>query len=246
VTEFLLADGHTVVGVDNLNDAYDVRLKHWRLAQLEGKPGFTFLRLDITDWEALRSLFQATADSRPQTAETTAVSGPWSAVVNLAARAGARQSVENPWVYYETNVTGTLNLLELCLEFGVKTFVLASTSRLYGNVQRSNPSAPLRTGVRTFQPFREDMNTDGPLSAYAASKKAAEALCCTYHYLFGLDVAVLRYFTVYGPRGVPGCDKETRGQGDKGMGRQGAGLVFSLSPYLPLTLSPCLPLSLSQ
>ena len=109
VAEFLLAEGHTVVGVDNLNDAYDVRLKHWRLGQLEGKPGFEFHRLDITDREALRKLFQATADSRPQTAETTAVSGPWSAVINLAARAGVRQSVENPWVYFETNVTGTLN-----------------------------------------------------------------------------------------------------------------------------------------
>jgi nucleoside-diphosphate-sugar epimerase len=184
-----------VVGVDNLNDAYDVRLKHWRLAQLEGKPGFTFHRLDITDREALRSLFQATTDGRPQTAETTAVSGPWSAVINLAARAGVRQSVENPWVYYETNVTGTLNLLELCREFGVKKFVLASTSSLYGNVQRSN--------VQTLQPFREDMNTDGPLSPYAASKKAAEALCYTYHYLYDIDVTVLRYFTVYGPAGRP-------------------------------------------
>jgi nucleoside-diphosphate-sugar epimerase len=189
VTEFLLADGHMVVGVDNLNDAYDVRLKHWRLAQLEGKPGFTFHRLDITDREALRSLFQATADSRPQTAETTAIGGPWSAVINLAARAGVRQSVQNPWVYFETNVTGTLNLLELCREFGVKKFVLASTSSLYG---ANNP-----------QPFREDANTDGPLSPYAASKKAAEALCYTYHYLYGMDVVVLRYFTVYGPAGRP-------------------------------------------
>jgi nucleoside-diphosphate-sugar epimerase len=178
-----------VVGVDNLNDAYDVRLKQWRLAQLEGKLGFTFHRLDITDREALRSLFQATADSRPQTAETTAIGGPWSAVINLAARAGVRQSVENPWVYYETNVTGTLNLLELCREFGVRKFVLASTSSLYG---ANNP-----------QPFREDANTDGPLSPYAASKKAAEALCYTYHYLYHIDVTVLRYFTVYGPAGRP-------------------------------------------
>jgi len=189
VCEFLLAGGYKVVGVDNLNDAYDVRLKHWRLAQLEGKPGFTFHRLDITDREALRSLFQATADSRPQTAETTAVGGPWLAVINLAARAGVRQSVENPWVYFETNVIGTLNLLELCREFGVKKFVLASTSSLYG---AHNP-----------RPFREDANTDDPLSPYAASKKAAEALCYTYHYLYDIDVTVLRYFTVYGPAGRP-------------------------------------------
>jgi len=109
--------------------------------------------------------------------------------VNLAARAGVRQSVENPWVYFETNVTGTLNLLELCREFGVRKFVLASTSSLYG---ANNP-----------RPFRDDANTDSPLSPYAASKKAAEALCYTYHYLYSLDVTVPRYFTVYGPAGRP-------------------------------------------
>ena len=178
VTELLLNQGHTVVGVDNLNDAYDVRLKHWRLARLEGRPGFTFHRLDITDRMALHTLFEALA-----------VSGLLSAVVNLAARAGVRQSVENPWVYYETNVTGTLNLLELCREYGGKKFVLASTSSLYG---ANNP-----------RPFCEDADTDEPLSPYAASKKAAETLCYTYYYLYGLDVTVLRYFTVYGPAGRP-------------------------------------------
>lgn len=178
VTEFLLRDGHAVVGVDNLNKAYDPRLKHWRLNQIKDHPNFTFHRLDICDRESLHALF-----------ETTAVGGPKSAVVNLAARAGIRQSVENPWDYLETNVTGTLNLLELCREFGVKKFVLASTSSLYG---AHNP-----------RPFREDANTDGPLSPYAASKKAAEALCYTYYYLHGIDVTVLRYFTVYGPAGRP-------------------------------------------
>jgi nucleoside-diphosphate-sugar epimerase len=178
VCEFLLADGHMLVGVDNLNDAYDPCLKHWRLGQLEDHPNFTFHRLDICDRESLRGLF-----------EETAVGDLWAAVINLAARAGVRQSVENPWVYFETNVTGTLNLLELCREFGVKKFVQASTSSLYG---ANNP-----------RPFREDANTDGPLSPYAASKKAAEALCYTYHYLYGIDVTVLRYFTVYGPAGRP-------------------------------------------
>lgn len=182
VAELLLADGHRVLGVDNLNDAYDVRFKEWRLAQLEGIPRFEFHRIDITDHLALRSLFddgQRTADG----------AGAFDAVINLAARAGVRQSVENPWVYVETNVTGTLNLLELCRDFGVPKFVLASTSSLYG---ASNP-----------RPFREDANTDGPLSPYAASKKGAEALCYTYHYLYGIDVTVLRYFTVYGPAGRP-------------------------------------------
>ena len=178
VTELLLQDGHNVVGVDNLNDAYDVRLKQWRLAQLDGKPGFEFHRLDICDRRALRAIFTHHASRITH-----------HAVINLAARAGVRQSVENPWIYFETNVIGTLNLLELCREFGVKKFVLASTSSLYG---ANNP-----------RPFREDANTDGPLSPYAASKKAAEALCYTYHYLYGLDVTVLRYFTVYGPAGRP-------------------------------------------
>jgi UDP-glucuronate 4-epimerase len=177
VAEFLLADGHTVVGVDNLNDAYDVHLKHWRLAQLEGRPGFAFHLLDITDRDRLRSVWEGGSGAS------------FDAVINLAARAGVRQSVEDPWVYFETNVTGTLNLLELCREFEVRKFVLASTSSLYG--------------ASDSQPFCEDAITDGPLSPYAASKKAAEALCHTYHYLHDLDVTVLRYFTVYGPAGRP-------------------------------------------
>jgi len=217
VAEHLLDEGVQVVGVDNLNEAYDVRLKRWRLARLEGKPGFEFHRLDITDQEALRRLFQAAADRRPQTAvgrPRSAVGGPWSAVINLAARAGVRQSVEDPWVYYETNVTGTLNLLDLCREFGVTKFILASTSSLYGNADGRRQMADGESRMADVgnhhsqwaighRPFREDMATDRPLSPYAASKKAAEALCHTYHYLYGMDVAVLRYFTVYGPAGRP-------------------------------------------
>jgi UDP-glucuronate 4-epimerase len=173
--QLLLADGHTVTGLDNLNDAYDVRLKRWRLARLQGQPGFDFHTIDITNREQLAGLWAA----RPG----------FEAVINLAARAGVRQSVENPWIYIETNLTGTLNLLELCRQNGVSKFVLSSTSSLYG---AHNP-----------MPFREDADTSRPLSPYAASKKAAEAMCYTYHYLYGLDVTVLRYFTVYGPAGRP-------------------------------------------
>ncbi|HOG45006.1 MAG TPA: GDP-mannose 4,6-dehydratase [Anaerolineae bacterium] len=187
VAGLLLAEGHTVVGVDNLNDAYDVRLKQWRLAQLEGRPGFTFQKLDICDRSALAELFRVTHHASRITDQVLRV--PFDAVVDLAARAGVRQSVENPWVYVETNVTGTLNLLELCREHGVGKFVLASTSSLYG---KDNP-----------MPYREDANTDHPLSPYAASKKAAEALCYTYHYLYGIDITIPRYFTVYGPAGRP-------------------------------------------
>ena len=110
------------------------------------------------------------------------------AVMNLAARAGVRPSVENPWVYIETNITGTLNLLELCKEFSVKKFFLASTSSIYGE---------------TEMPFREDKKTDFQLSTYASSKKGAESLAYTYHYLYAIDITIPRYFTVYGPAGRP-------------------------------------------
>ncbi len=137
-------------------------------------PGFVFQRLDITDKAAVFALGEGNR---------------FEAVINLAARAGVRYSVENPWVYVETNTTGALNLLEMCRRYGVPKFVQASTSSLYGE---GNPV-----------PYREDANTDRVLSPYAASKKTAEALCYTYHRLYGLDVTVFRYFTVYGPAGRP-------------------------------------------
>lgn len=180
VAELLLQAGHLVVGIDNLNDAYDVRLKQWRLKLILHHPGFRFHQLDISDRAALSEPFEAACGPHGR--------GPV-AVINLAARAGVRQSVEDPWVYYDTNVTGTLNLLDLCRKLGINKFILASTSSLYG---QGNPL-----------PYREDASTDAPLSPYAASKKAAETLCYTYHYLYGVDVTVLRYFTVYGPAGRP-------------------------------------------
>ena len=175
VAEFLLDAGHTVVGVDNMNDAYDVRLKEWRMARLKGREGFTPHVVDICDRPALERVFKE--------------AGEIEAVVNLAARAGVRQSVENPWVYVDTNTTGVLNLLELCRHHGVKKFQLASTSSLYGE--------------HNEMPYSETADTNRALSPYAASKKGAEAMCYTYHYLYGIDVTVNRYFTVYGPAGRP-------------------------------------------
>ena len=180
VCRLVLDEGQPVEGVDELNDSYDVRLKHWRLAQLKSHRGFRFRKLDISDHPALRSVFASNSKGG---------SPSFSSVINLGARAGVRQSVEDPWAYYRSNTMGTLNLLELCREFEVKKFVLASTSSLYGE--------------DTPRPFKEDSDTSRPLSPYAASKKAAEALVYTYHYLHGLDASVLRYFTVYGPAGRP-------------------------------------------
>ncbi|MEW6755694.1 MAG: NAD-dependent epimerase/dehydratase family protein [Candidatus Latescibacterota bacterium] len=187
VSRLLLEQGHTVIGVDNVNDAYDPRMKVWRLRQLEADPLFHFHRLDITRFGDLGGLFEALA--RQPAGNGARGGAPCAAVLNLAARAGVRPSVENPWIYYETNVLGTLNLLEICRQFGVGKFVLASSSSLYG--------------ARDGGPFEEDSGTDAPLSPYAASKKAAEVLCSSYQYLHGVDVSVLRYFTVYGPAGRP-------------------------------------------
>jgi nucleoside-diphosphate-sugar epimerase len=177
----LHAQGREVTGLDNFNDAYDVRLKVWRWVQLENMPGLELHRLDLTDVGALERLFEKHARSGR--------GAPFDAVVNLAARAGVRPSVDNPRAYVEANVTGALNVLEMCRAFGVKKFVLASTSSLYG---KEHPT-----------PYREEMNTDRQLSPYAATKKAAEAMAYTYHFLHGIDVSVLRYFTVYGPAGRP-------------------------------------------
>lgn len=180
VSRLLLEAGHAVQGIDNLNNAYSVRLKRWRLAQLSTLPGFTFHQIDISDFDATRYAFTPTA-----VGDGEAVS----AVINLGARAGVRYSVENPWTYYESNTLGTLNLLELCREFDVGKFVLASTSTVYG----TQPPGP----------FMEKAHSSRPLSPYAASKKAAETLLYSYHHLHGLDTTVLRFFTVYGPAGRP-------------------------------------------
>lgn len=175
VVDMLLEAGHTVVGLDDLNEAYDVRMKEHRLAQLKQRPRFSFKRLDISDRQAIKNL----------DAETPA----FEAVFNLAARAGVRASLADPWSYLDTNVTGTLNLLEFCLRKDIPKFILASTSSVYGS------DAPL--------PTPEEHTSSLPLQPYAASKKAAEVLCHAYHFLHNLDITIFRYFTVYGPAGRP-------------------------------------------
>lgn len=177
VAQMLLDQGHTVFGIDDLNDAYDIRLKEWRLARLENHEGgvFLFEHVDARDYEFLKHRVFAHAE--------------FDGVFNLAARAGVRQSVKDPFVYVDTNLTATLNLLELCREHAVRKFVLASTSSLYG--------------LSAKQPYSEDEPTDRPLSPYAATKKAAESMCHSYAYLHDIDVTVFRYFTVYGPAGRP-------------------------------------------
>jgi nucleoside-diphosphate-sugar epimerase len=172
--------GRQVTGVDNFNDAYDVQLKMWRWVNLENMHGLELHRLDINA-DALERLFERHA--------RVAKGTPFDAVINLAARAGVRASVENPRAYVQANLEGATNVMEMCRKFGVQKFVLASTSSLYG---KDHPT-----------PYREDMNTDRQLSPYAATKKAAEAMAYTYHFLHQLDVSILRYFTVYGPAGRP-------------------------------------------
>lgn len=181
VSKKLLESGSSVLGIDSMNDYYDPKLKEWRLKGLESSEGFRFNNLDIADYEGLRNVI------RPEIVADI-FGNPIDVIINLAARAGVRASVVNPWVYLDTNTNGTLNLLECCKDFGIKKFVLASTSSIYG---------------LNKMPFRESDNTDHPLAPYSATKKAAEALCYTYHYLYGIDISIPRYFTVYGPAGRP-------------------------------------------
>jgi UDP-glucuronate 4-epimerase len=184
ICELLLEQGHRVVGVDNLNAAYDVRLKYYRLGRLQKMADFDFCQVDIGDRLKLEEAINGLGASTGNTAGSS-----FDAVINLAARAGVRDSVENPWIFVDTNTTGTLNLLEFSRQRGIPKFVQASTSGLYG----SHP--PL--------PTPETATTDFPLQPYAASKKGAEAMCHAYHFLHGIDVTIFRYFTVYGPAGRP-------------------------------------------
>ena len=174
LSQRLLADGHHVVGLDNLNDYYEVQLKLDRLAQLEGHPAFTFFKLSLEDREAIEQLFR---------------DGRFDVVVNLAAQAGVRYSLKNPHAYIDSNIVGFINILEGCRHTGVKHLVYASSSSVYG--------------ANTRMPFSVHHNVDHPISLYAATKKANELMAHTYSALYGLPTTGLRFFTVYGPWGRP-------------------------------------------
>lgn len=163
-----------VVGIDNLNDYYDVSLKEARLAKLERIPSFSFRRLDLADRAGVERLF---AEVRPQR------------VIHLAAQAGVRYGMENPHAYVDSNIVGTMHVLEGCRQHGVEHLVFASSSSVYG--------------ANTAMPFSVHQNVDHPLSIYAASKKANELMAHTYAHLYRLPVTGLRFFTVYGPWGRP-------------------------------------------
>lgn len=170
----LLARGDEVVGIDNLNDYYEVSLKESRLAQLRDQPGFRFIRLDVADREGIARLFAEESFDR---------------VVHLAAQAGVRYSLKNPHAYADSNLTGFVNILEGCRHSQVAHLVYASSSSVYGG--------------NTKMPFSEHDSVDHPVSLYAATKKANELMAHTYSHLYGLPTTGLRFFTVYGPWGRP-------------------------------------------
>lgn len=170
----LLAEGHHVYGIDNLNDYYSVQIKHDRLAQLQAQPQFTFEQMDLSDREAMVRLFQTES---------------FDCVVHLAAQAGVRYSLENPHVYGDSNLTGFLNILEGCRHQSVLHLVFASSSSVYGANRKV--------------PFATTDNVDHPVSLYAATKKANELMAHAYSHLYGIPMTGLRFFTVYGPWGRP-------------------------------------------
>ena len=174
LTSRLIKEGINVCGIDNLNDYYDVNLKKTRLSIIEKDPGFEFQLMDLADREEMKKLFET---------------HQFDYVVNLAAQAGVRYSIENPASYIDSNLVGFGNILEGCRQTGVKHLVYASSSSVYG--------------LNTTMPFSVRHNVDHPISLYAASKKANELMAHTYSYLFKLPTTGLRFFTVYGPWGRP-------------------------------------------
>jgi UDP-glucuronate 4-epimerase len=174
VADRLLADGHTVIGVDNFSDYYNPAFKEENVAHLADNSRFVLSRTDITDLEALRQIFSAHQIEM---------------IIHLAAQAGVRISIERPLLAETANIQGTYNLLELAHQFGVNDFTYASSSSVYGNQEKV--------------PFAESDPVDQPISPYAATKKACELIAYTYHHLYGMNCIGLRFFTVYGERGRP-------------------------------------------
>jgi len=170
----LLDEGHEVVGIDNLNDYYDVSLKQDRLAQLTSRSGFSFIRLDLADREGMAQLFSQHG---------------FEVVVHLGAQAGVRYSLDNPFSYVDSNLTGTLTVLEGCRHHGIRHLIYASSSSVYG--------------ANTKMPFSVADRVDSPVSLYAATKKADELMCQAYAHLYRIPMTGLRFFTVYGPWGRP-------------------------------------------
>ncbi|MBT8500487.1 hypothetical protein DH20_14005 [Pantoea agglomerans] len=174
VSQRLLAAGHQVVGIDNLNDYYDVNLKHARLNLIKADPGFTFIEMDLADRDAMASLFDRQKFQR---------------VIHLGAQAGVRYSIENPHAYADSNLTGHLNILEGCRHHKIEHLLYASSSSVYG--------------LNRKMPFSTEDSVDHPVSLYAATKKANELMSHTYSHLYQLPTTGLRFFTVYGPWGRP-------------------------------------------
>ena len=174
VSQRLLAAGHQVVGIDNLNDYYDVNLKHARLNLIKADPGFTFIEMDLADRDAMASLFDQQKFQR---------------VIHLGAQAGVRYSIENPHAYADSNLIGHLNILEGCRHHKIEHLLYASSSSVYG--------------LNRKMPFSTEDSVDHPVSLYAATKKANELMSHTYSHLYQLPTTGLRFFTVYGPWGRP-------------------------------------------
>lgn len=175
VTQKLLEQGYYVAGIDNLNPYYDPKLKEARIAKILNHPNFTFYHFDITDIIALKNIMEAEEK--------------FDAIIHLAAQAGVRYSISNPFAYQETNNKGTLNLLELARHNFIDKFVFASSSSVYGGSKD--------------MPFKEDNPVNCPVSLYAATKRNGELMCHVYNQLYGLNCVCLRFFTVYGPWGRP-------------------------------------------
>jgi len=174
LSKSLLEDGYEVLGIDNLNDYYDPNLKHARLDIIRKYPNFKFQKVDIADRESLTKVFVDFAPNK---------------VVNLAAQAGVRYSLTNPYAYMDSNLIGFINILELCRHNEVEGLIYASSSSVYGSNKKI--------------PFSVDDRVDNPISLYAATKKANELIAHSYSHLYGLHTTGLRFFTVYGPWGRP-------------------------------------------